>query len=85
MGWCFEAMCPDCGHAWEGVQTSYRLGSRPVLERPSIGEEFQSRFCPRCYYRLYIPRSIERNVWRRWLAAFRAGPDADIAVRRRDL
>jgi hypothetical protein len=76
MGWGFRVTCPDCGREWEGVQTSYRFGPWSSLEHAAIGDDFRSWFCPRCFFRVHIPRAIERNVWRRWYAAFLAGPDA---------
>lgn len=77
MGWGFRVTCPDCCHEWEGIQTSYRFGPWSMLEHPTIDDGFRSWFCPRCYYLLYLPRSIERNVWRRWYAEFLTGPDAE--------
>ena len=76
MGWGFRVTCPDCRHEWEGTEMRYRFGPWSTLEYPAIDEGFRSWFCPRCYFRLYIPRTIERNVWRKWHAAFLAGPDA---------
>jgi hypothetical protein len=87
MGWSFCVTCPDCRHEWRGIETSFRFGPWSTLEYLSIDEGFRSWFCPRCYYLLHLPRTIERNVWRKWYAAFLAGPDAeyaflcDIAVR----
>lgn len=77
MGWGFRVTCPDCGHEWSGVETSYRFGPSTSSEEAAAGGGFRSWFCPRCYYRVYIPRRIERNVWRKWYAAFQAGPDAE--------
>src|SRR5262245_46819179 len=82
MGWGFRVTCPDCGHEWTGVETSFRFGPWSRLEYPAVGDGFRSWFCPRCYYRLYIPRSIERNVWRKWYARFLAGLDAEYAFLR---
>ncbi len=72
MGWGFPVTCPDCGREWAGVETSFRFGPWSALEYPAIDDGFRSWFCPRCYFRLYIPRTIERNVWRRWYSAFLA-------------
>jgi hypothetical protein len=72
MGWGFRATCPDCGGEWEGVETSFRFGPWFREDYPAIDDGFRSWFCPRCYFRIYIPRTIERNVWRRWYAAFLA-------------
>ena len=76
MGWSFRVRCPDCGREWQGVQTSYRFGPRSSPEYPAIGDDYRSWFCPRCYFRVHLPRAIERKVWRRWYASFLAGPDA---------
>jgi hypothetical protein len=72
LGWGFRATCPDCGREWEGVETSFRFGPWSRLESPGIHDGFYSWFCPRCYFRIYIPRTIERTVWRRWYAHFLA-------------
>jgi len=74
MGWGFEAVCPDCRHRWEGVETSFHLGHQGMSAASGPGEPDRSLFCPRCFHRLYIPRAIEKSVWRRWIEAFRAGP-----------
>ena len=64
MAWGFEAECRDCGYCWEGVQASLRIGpwSWHVLSPANS----RSLFCPRCYNRLYYPKSIERSAWHRW-------------------
>ena len=72
MGWGFRITCPDCGHEWEGVETSFRFGPWFREDYPEINDGFRSWFCPRCYFRIYVPRTIERNVWRRWYADFLA-------------
>jgi hypothetical protein len=73
MGWGFRVRCPDCSREWAGIQTSFRFGRWSSLEDPAIDDGFRSWFCPRCHFRMYTPRTIERNVWRRWYAAFLAG------------
>ncbi len=77
MGWGFRVTCPDCLHEWEGTETTYRFGPWSALEHPAIDDAFRSWFCPRCYFLLRLPRTIERNVWRTWYSAFQKGPDAD--------
>ena len=66
MGWSFRVTCPDCLHEWEGIRTSCRLGRWSELDDPGIDDGFRSWFCPRCYFLLRIPRTSERNVWRKW-------------------
>lgn len=75
MGWGFRVEFPDCGREWEGVETSFRFGRWSSLEYPAIDDGFRSWFCPRYYFRIYVPRTIKRNVWRRWYEAFLAGSD----------
>ena len=82
MGWGFRVTCPDCRRDWEGTETRYRFGPWSRLEYPAVADGFRSWFCPRCYVRLDLPRTIERNVWRRWYATFLAGPDAEFAFLR---
>ncbi len=66
MGWGFEAACPDCGHGWEGVESSLRIG----LGSDSTPSDSKDVFCPHCCNRLYYPRSMERKVWQRWYERF---------------
>jgi hypothetical protein len=73
MGWGFRVSCSDCNHEWEGIETSFRFGSWSTFEHPNIHDGFRAWFCPRCYFRLYVPPSIERIVWRRWYARFLKG------------
>lgn len=72
MGWGFRVTCPDCGHGWEGVETRRFLGPGSMLKRPDAAEVLRSWFCPRCYFRLILPRTIERDLWRKYYAAFLA-------------
>jgi DNA-directed RNA polymerase subunit RPC12/RpoP len=75
MGLGFDVTCPDCGREWNGAETYFRFGPWSLLEYPAIDDGFRSWFCPRCNFRIYIPRTIERSVWHRWYAAFLNGPD----------
>ena len=68
MGWGFRVSCPDCHHEWEGIETSFCFGSWSTFEHPNIHDGFRAWFCPRRYFRLYIPHTFQRNVWRRWYA-----------------
>lgn len=63
----FGADCPDCGHHWEGIEASFRIGLGSVMFQ---GETECNLFCPRCYYRLYYPRQMERKAWKRWYERF---------------
>lgn len=77
MAWGFEADCRDCGHHWEGIQASVRIGLWSWYGPPL--EDRLSLFCPRCYYRLYYPKSVERAMWRQWYEGFLAsGPPSKI-------
>lgn len=64
----FEADCPDCGHHWEGVQATFRIGLWSNESEDDGGQN--SLFCPRCYYRLCYPRLMDRKSWRRWYERF---------------
>jgi hypothetical protein len=66
MAWGFEADCPDCGHHWEGIEASFRIG----LWSNESKDEDSSLFCPRCCNRLYYPKSMERKAWQRWYERF---------------
>lgn len=63
----FEADCPECGHHWEGIEASMRIGTASLV---SPEDTECSRFCPRCYYRLYYPTAMERRSWKRWYEGF---------------
>lgn len=67
MAWGFEGDCPDCGHHWEGIETTLSVG--PMWQ---IAGDTQKMFCRRCYYLLYLPRSVERYAWRQWYERFLA-------------
>ena len=76
MGWGFRVTCPDCRHEWEGVETHCLLGPSSLLRGPDPAGAVRSWFCPRCYFRLVIPRVIGREAWATWYEAFLAGPAA---------
>jgi len=69
VAWSFDADCPDCGHHWEGIEATLRIG--PWTRG---GGDAQHLFCRRCYNRLWLPRSMERKAWRRWSERFLAEP-----------
>jgi hypothetical protein len=75
MGAGFHVSCPACHHKWGGVELSFQFGPRSLLESSDIDDLFRSWFCPRCYFRLYIPGTIERNMWRTWYSRILAGVD----------
>ena len=75
MGLYCPVSCPDCDREWNGLETSFRFGPWSLLEYPAIDDGFRSWFCPRCNFRIYFPRTIERSVWRRWYEAILNGPD----------
>lgn len=64
----FEADCPDCGHHWEGIEASFRIGFPSNASDPDKDEG--SLFCPHCNYRIYYPRLMERKSWKRWYDRF---------------
>ena len=66
MAWGFRIACPDCRHEWEGIEVAFLMGPLSTSEPGNT----QSRFCPRCYYRLLLPRTIDRASWRRWYKDF---------------
>jgi len=66
MAWSFTVQCPDCGHRWEGIEVSERIGPKPFGIRCSE----RSLFCARCYSRLYMPLTIDPNAWRKWYVQF---------------
>jgi hypothetical protein len=82
MGWGFRVTCPDCGREWADVQTSYRIGPWSETENSATAGS-RSWFCPRCYFRLYLPRAIEQDVWRNWYEAFLVSPDAEFPFLRK--
>lgn len=69
MGWSFEASCEDCGHLWEGCTASFHIGPGKWAW---LADEGQSLFCPGCYYRLYLPRLLDRATWQRWYSGYLA-------------
>jgi len=60
----FETDCPDCGHHWEGVLDSLRIG--PSFWYGESLRNGRNLFCPRCCHQLYYPTSIDRTSWRKW-------------------
>jgi hypothetical protein len=68
MAWGFNAVCPDCGHNWEGIETSMRFG--PHLYGT---ENCQTLFCPHCSMRVHLPRVLDRKSWRHWYERFLPG------------
>lgn len=74
VAWGFRITCPDCRCEWEGIEVTFRIGPWPVLEPSNT----QSRFCPRCYYRLFLPRVIDRAAWRLWYKKFLASDEAQV-------
>src|SRR2546423_616514 len=76
MGWGFRVTCPDCRYEWEGIETMYLLGPWSMVRDPAITHVLRAWFCPRCYSHLYVPRCLERDIWKGWYAAFLAGPGA---------
>jgi DNA-directed RNA polymerase subunit RPC12/RpoP len=66
VAWGFRIACPDCRHTWEGIVVTSEIGLWSALEP----DNHQSLFCPRCYYRLYLPRTIDRASWRKWYKDF---------------
>jgi len=75
VAWGFRVSCSDCGHEWEGLEVTFRIGPWSALEPGNA----QSRFCPRCYYRLRLPRTVERSNWQRWYKEFLASSEAQVS------
>ena len=77
MGIGYLVKCPDCGREWDGSEKWFLFGPWSRLEYPVIDDGFRSWFCSRCNFRVYIPRTIERTIWRRWYAVFLDAPASE--------
>jgi hypothetical protein len=72
MAWGFEATCEDCGHTWGGVEARCRIGPDSALSAANT----RNVFCPRCYLRLYFPKTVDRPTGQAWFYAFPASSQA---------
>ena len=71
MAWGFDAVCPDCGHRWEGIATSVHIG--PSSWDGPLFQDCRSLFCSQCYKRAHYPKAVERAAWWRWYKQFLVG------------
>lgn len=54
--------CESCGHRWETISLTYRIG--PIDYQK---DNLTSLWCPQCMLELHCVQSIDRNAWVRWL------------------